>query len=87
MHKLGAIILIIIFGGAAFLLFNLMAPLIVGFANTANTTVAASSNMSNYPGTSEGLVLSPWLLLLVIPVICVILIIQVLRSPDEYRGY
>lgn len=83
MNKLGAIILIIIFAATGFWLYNIAAsPIIVEQANTANTTIAASGNMTNYPGLGAGLVASPWWLLFAIPVIAVVVIVQRLRNKE-----
>ena len=59
----------------SFIIPNVLAP----FANTANMTMAASSNMSNYPGTADFLVASPWLLYFAPPVIGIIIIVAALR--------
>ncbi len=55
-------------------------PVIVGLASTANTSMAASSNMSNYPGTSEGLIVAPWLLYFVPAILVVIVIVITLKA-------
>ena len=51
----------------------------VHFANSANMTMAATANMTNFPGTSEVMVAAPWLLYFVAPVIGIIVIVAALR--------
>lgn len=59
----------------SFMIPNILVP----FVNTSNTTMAATSNMSNYPGTSDFLVASPWVLYFIAPVIGIIVIVAYLR--------
>jgi len=59
----------------AFIIPNVMVP----FANSANMTMAATANMTNFPGTSETLVAAPWLLYFAPPVIGIIVIVAALR--------
>lgn len=58
-------------------------PIVVDLANTANATMAASSNMSNYPGTSDFMVASPWILYFVPPAIGMFLIFLTLRQKQQ----
>ena len=62
MSKLGSVAWIV--GGViiAYLLLTLFVPILTDTASTANTTMAATSDMSNYPGTSEVVISAPWVL-------------------------
>lgn len=80
MNKIGGIILLAILGAAGFMLFQLFMPTVNDMASTANTTIAASSNITNYPGATQFLVASPWVLLLTFPVIIVIVAIVYLKQ-------
>lgn len=46
----------------AYLLLTLFMPILVDTSSTANVTMAATSNMSNYPGTTETIISVPWVL-------------------------
>lgn len=54
---------------------------VVPVIESANATMAATSNMSNYPGTSDFMVASPWLAYLMVNAIGVIVVIMILRRP------
>ena len=68
MNKFGALLILI--GGVVFAYIILTAAqgAIVNIVSTANTTMAATSNMSNYPGAQQGLLSMP-LVLYFIPAI------------------
>jgi len=50
-------------------------------ASTANTTMAATSNLSNYPGAAEGVLVAPWFLWFCPAVIGMIVIVVILKKP------
>ncbi len=62
MNKLGGVAIIVFVVGVLYLLLMAVFPVLTDVVNTANTSMAASSNMSNYPGTTEALLASPWFL-------------------------
>ena len=68
MNKFGALLILI--GGVVFAYIILTAAqgAIVSIVSSANTTMAATSNMSNYPGAQQGLLSMP-LVLYFIPAI------------------
>ena len=79
MDKLGSVAWII--GGViiCYLLMLVFMPFLAETASTANTTMAATSNMSNYPGTSEAVLSAPWVLWFVPAVGGIIALVLVLR--------
>lgn len=81
MSKFGSIALIVGFVIAAYLLLMAVMPVITDAASTANTTMSASSNMSNYPGTLEGVLAAPWMLWFAPGVIGMAAIIIKLKMP------
>jgi hypothetical protein len=66
---------------AVYLIMMIVVPLLSDFASTANTTMSASSNMSNYPGTLEFLLSMPWILWFVPAALTVVAVIFILRQP------
>lgn len=48
-----------------------------------NTTLNATSNMSNYPGTSEFLLSIPWILFFVPGVLGIAAVVVILRQPSQ----
>lgn len=56
---------------------------LLSFVYSANATIAATSNMSNYPGTSEFLIASPWILYFIPPVIGIVVIVAYLRFQNQ----
>ena len=65
----------------AYLLLMVFETVIVDAVSTANTTMAATSNMSNYPGTQEGMLAIPWILWFVPGVGGIIAVVFTLRAP------
>lgn len=80
MKKIGLIALTLGFVIFAYMILTLVQPTLVDIANTANTTMSASSNMSNYPGTAEVMTGSPLWLYFVPAVLGGIIIVGILRS-------
>ena len=62
-------------------LFMLVAmPVISSAVSSGNVTMAATSNMSNYPGTTETMLSIPWILWFVPGVGGIIAVVLVLRQ-------
>lgn len=53
MKKIGMIVLVLIMVVVAYMFLTLIQPTIVAINTSVNTTLAASSNMSNYPGAAD----------------------------------
>ena len=77
--KLGSVAWIVGLVIIAYLFLLVAMPVITDAVSTANTTMAATSNMSNYPGTQEGVLATPWILFFVPGVIGIIAVVLVLR--------
>lgn len=81
MNKAKAVSIIVILTIIGNIFLTITAPFLAGIAQTTNATLATSSNMSNYVGTSEFLLASPWVLYLFFNFICLIVIVLVLKAP------
>ena len=81
MGKLGLVAIIAIVVTVTYLLLLLVMPVLTGVVSTTNTTMHASSNMSNYPGTAEAVLSAPWILWFAPGVIGIALIVIILKSP------
>lgn len=81
MNKIGQVAIVVAIVIAAYLLLLVTMPILVDFASTANTTMHAGSNMTNYPGTAEGVVAAPWALFFVPGVIGIFAIVVILKKP------
>jgi len=81
MNKAKGILMVI--GGVVFLYLVLLivVPFLADIATAANTTMHASSNLSDYPGGEEILFAAPWLLFFVPGGIGIAAIIFILRQP------
>jgi len=79
-NKLGTVIVIVIFVAISYAVITLFMPTISDFANTANASMAATSNMTDYPGTSDAMVFAPWALYLAPAAIGLIAVFFALRS-------
>ena len=62
MNKIGQVILVVVAVSILYLILLVIMPVLTDIASTANATMTASSNLSNYPGSAEGVVAAPWLL-------------------------
>lgn len=82
MGKFGTVLLIIIFVVIAYLLVIVAIPFLSDVAVSTNTTMAASSNMSNYPGTSDFLLSIPWIMYFVPAAIGTIAVIITLKGSE-----
>ena len=81
MNKLGGVFIILGLVAAAELLLLVTMGVVVDLAETANATMAASSNLTNYPGAAEVMIAAPWALFFVPPSIGIIAIVIYLRQP------
>ena len=81
MNKIGAIAITVGMVIICYLLMLVTVPVMVGLISTANTTMAASSNMSAYPGTAGFLVSMPWICWFVPASLGIVVIIMILRKP------
>jgi len=81
MNKLGAIAIIVGMVIIAYLFLLVAMPVIADAVSTTNTTMAATSNMTNYPGTQEATLATPWVLFFVPGVIGIISVIITLKRP------
>lgn len=81
MGKLGGVIIIVAAVIFVYLLVLVFQTVLVDAVSTANTTMAASSNMSNYPGTQEAVLASPWVLWFAPGVIGMIAVVIRLKRP------
>jgi len=79
MNKMGHVAVVVGLIVVVYLLLLVVMPVITGLASTANTTMAASSNLSNYPGAAEGVLVAPWILWFVPAVIGMIFIVVILK--------
>ncbi len=80
MNKYKTVILTLVFVSIAYLLMIVFVPILGDFAGSANATMAASSNMANYPGTSGFLLATPWIMWFVPGAIALIVIIITLKK-------
>lgn len=81
MNKLGQVGIIVAVVIIAYLLMLVFMPVLTDFASTANTTMSATSNMSNYPGTQEGVLAAPWVLWFAPACIGIVAVVIVLKQP------
>ena len=81
MSKIGHVMIVVGVVAVAYLLLLVVMPVLADFASTANTTMAASSNMSNYPGMQEATLSTPWIMFFVPGVIGMVVIVVILKQP------
>ena len=62
MNKFMSVVIVVVVVIAAYLFLLVALPVLTDAVSTANTTMAASSNMSNYPGTQEFTLATPWIM-------------------------
>jgi len=80
MKKIFGVMIIIAMVSAVYLILMVSMGAITDIVETANATMTASSNLSNYPGASEGLVAAPWIMWFVPGGIGIAVIIVYLRA-------
>lgn len=83
MSKVKTIILTVIFTIITYLIIIIVVPWLADVTVSVNTTLAASHNMDNYPGTSPFLVSVPWILYIVPAAIATIIIVITLKRGDD----
>ena len=81
MNKLGAVLIIIGVVIACYLILLVTMTTVIDIVETANATMTASSNLTNYPGTQGALLSTPWILFFVPGVIGMVVIVLILRRP------
>lgn len=81
MNKLGAIAITVFFVIVTYIIMLITVPVMVGLIATANATMVASSNMTNYPGTAGFLTSMPWICWFIPASLGIIVIISILRKP------
>lgn len=81
MRKMGAIAVTVAMVIICYLLMLVTVPVMVGLISTANTTMTASSNMTNYPGTAGFLTSMPWICWFIPASLGIVVIIMILRKP------
>lgn len=64
-----------------YILMLVVMPFMTDLASSVNTTMAASSNLTNYPGSAEGVLAAPWVLWFIPASIGMIGIVVVLKQP------
>ncbi len=79
MGKIGQVIIVLVGVIILYLLLMPIMPILTEFASTSNTTMAATSNLTNYPGAAEGVLMAPWLLWFVPGTIGMVLIVVILK--------
>ncbi len=80
MKKFGMVFAIVCVVAVSYLILTVIMPFLTETASTANTTAFATSNVSDYPGASEGLIVAPWLLYFAPAVIGIVAIIITLKA-------
>lgn len=83
MSKFIKIIWVIVGIGLCYLLMLITIPFLADTANTVNTSMAATTNMSNFPGASGALVAAPWVLWFAPGTIGIALVVIILRSGEK----
>jgi len=81
MSKIGAVIVVIVVVIIIYLLMLVVTPVLTDVASTANNTMAATSNLTNYPGAAEGVLVAPWFLWWAPGVIGMIAVVVILKKP------
>ena len=81
MNKLGAVLIIIGVVIGCYLILLVTQAVVVNLVESANATITASSNLTNYPGTQGFLLSTPWIMWWVPGVIGMIVIVIILRKP------
>ncbi len=83
MNKYGAVIVVVFVIIVVYLILLVVMPILTSAALSANTTMNATSNMSLYPGTSDFLMSTPWILFFVPGTIGIAIIVVILRMPSR----
>ena len=83
MNKIGAVIIVVAVVAVAYLFMLLVMPVLTSIVSTANVSMAnATANFTTvYPGTSEFMVSTPWIMFFVPGTIGIILIVMILKKP------
>ena len=82
MNKIGSVIIVVCLVIVCYLFMLIVIPgVVVPMVSTANTTIAATSNVSDYPGTTSFLLSIPWILWFVPACIGTVVIVVLLKQP------
>ena len=81
MGKVGAVIVVVIATIMVYVALLVAMPILTEFASTANTTMAATSNLTNYPGAAEGVLMAPWFVWFAPGIIGMTIVVVILKSP------
>ena len=81
MDKIGAVIVVVVIMVVVYILMLVTMPVVVDIVAVANATATAEHDMTNYPGSSEFLVSTPWILWFVPGTIGMIAIVIILKRP------
>ena len=79
MKKFGPVVMVILFVSVVYMILLVIMPFMSDTVSTANTTMAATSNMTNYPGTGEFLLSMPWILWFIPACVGIIAIVIILK--------
>lgn len=79
-NKIKLVALIIAGVILCYVFLTIIMPIFVDFASTANTTIAESSNWSDYPGTQAALVGAPFWIYFIPGIVGMAAIVVVLKS-------
>lgn len=79
MGKVGQVAIVVGMTIAVYLFILVIMPIMNSLASTANATMTASSNLSNYPGAASGLIAAPWGLFFAPAIISGAVIVGILR--------
>lgn len=83
MKKFGAIVTVIGVVIIVYLILLVVMPWLAEITTSVNTTLNASHNMSLYPGTSDFLISTPWILFFLPGVIGLVVVVLILRYSDN----
>ena len=82
MNKIGAVITVVGIVFILYLILLVVVPWLSDITVSVNSTLDSTSNMSLYPGTSDFLLSTPWIMFFVPGAIGIALIIVILRMPS-----
>ena len=81
MDKIWQVVIVCIGVGILYLFMMVAMPVMTELASTANTTMGASSNVSNYPGSTEAVLAAPYFLWFVPGALGMVSVIFILLKP------
>ncbi len=81
MNKLGAVIAVLALTVAVYMIMLVTMGVFTNLVESANATITASSNLTDYPGSQGFLVATPWIVWFVPAIISIAVIIGILKAP------